>query len=427
MNVVDKKNKAVGVVFLSTTFVMFILVISGVVIQISEKYYESLKSAWNAEEFYPFAVKQIQRTAEDMPFGGQFSEMIVSLEGLIERETTSGFYFRMPFVLAKKVSDKVVGLDMTMSQTGGKLDFNDAVVTWEGEFLGYVVRDFDVSAQTDSLVAFGKKMESEGRNFLVFFVSEKSAGNEAYQNYSVEKEQEIIAALTEADLDFVYMQEEIQKQGIDMTSLFFKTDHHWLPSTGIWADGLLCNILNEKYGYELDSSIFDMGNYATMLLPNDSLGSLGKKVTEVYTDREDFPVIVPKYDTNLEVFNSKTSETDYGSIEEILFDYSVFGESDVYKRSDYWFYGWGDQALFQIHNNDRNDGNHILLIKASMADVMYPYLAAALEDLDVLDPRYFDGSIEAYINDREPDTVIMVYGIRAFVEDGAENPLFDFR
>lgn len=429
MDVADKKNRAVGVIFLSTIFVMFALIILCTVIRAVEKYLESQTPTWNAAEFYPFPDEQVQETLEVLPPWKQLSERIIKLEKRIENRATEDFYFRRFFVLVKKVSDKAVGLDMTMSQTGGENELiaEDVVVPWREDSLGYVMKDFDISEQIDSLIAFGEKMEAEERNFLVFLVPEKCAGNEGYHDYSAKKEQEILEALTEADLDFIHVSDEIQKRGLDMASMFFKTDHHWLPSSGIWADGLLCDTLNEKYGYELDSSVFDMGNYVTTIMPNEYFGSQGNKVMEVYVDIEDFPVTVPTYDTYLEVFNSKTNKISNGSIEETLFDFSAFEEPDVYKRNDYRFYGQGDQALFQIHNRDRNDGNHVLLIKASFANVMYPFLTAAMENLDVLDPRYFNGSIEAYINDREPDTVVIVYGVTSFNDNGIANPLFDFR
>ena len=83
--------------------------------------------------------------------------------------------------------------------------------------------------------------------------------------------------------------------------------------------------------------------------------------------------------------------------------------------------------MITIHNNQIHDGSHILMLKTSYADCMYPYLASVVENLDVIDLRWFNGSLQSYIKETNPDTVVMVYGMTTFSGSQTINGPFDFR
>ncbi|MCM1173566.1 MAG: DHHW family protein [Blautia sp.] len=412
-------KKIVGIFTYSVLFLMCMSVIYSGAVQIARDIDEHKEAGeWKASEYYPL---------EKAEYSVRHSVLnkIAAIENKIEEEATSSFDFKMPFVLTKKACDRVLGLDMTTSLCSGDNDLNkvdDIVLAYEEDYLGFVMDDVDIAGKIENLVSFGSQMKGEGRNFLLFMTPDKFKGNEIYQNYSEEKKEEVRNSFLEKNLDIVCISEMMDKN--NMISLFFKTDHHWKPSAGIWADRLLCEFLNKNYGYHFDTSVFDMGNYEIEIREESFLGSQGKKVTEVYSSKEDFPIILPQYNTDLDVFISGKGKICYGSIEDTLLDYSVFEEKSSYLRKNYSFYGYGDQALITIHNNNVHDGSNILMIKTSFAHCMYPYLAAAVEDLSIVDLRYFDGSIQSYIKEIEPDTIIVIYGMAAF-EGG--NDLFDFR
>lgn len=92
----------------------------------------------------------------------------------------------------------------------------------------------------------------------------------------------------------------------------------------------------------------------------------------------------------------------------------------------YGSYGYGDVALFSVHNENVHDGSRVLIIKESFADVVYPFFAEAVEYLDVIDLRAFSYSLERYIDKTDPDTVIVIYGTQAF-EGESSDSAFDFR
>lgn len=428
------RNKIVGIVFPVMIFLMFFLILLGRSLRGKESE-ENNKNKWVASDYYPFenneiTVDELDEKNTEKNFLTNISEKILKMEQKTESYVSESFYFRLPFVIVRKWSDKAAGIDMTTSLCTAEnsiYDCEDVVLPYQDDYLGFVVDNMDISERINNLVDFGSQMEMEGRNFLFFEVPGKYGENIVYRSYLNEKEDEIKQAFEVNELNIFRVSDVIKEEQIDEKSLFFKTDHHWLPSTGIWADKLLCEEFNERFDYQIDTSVFDLENYNISILEDFSLGSQGKKVTEVYCEKEDFPVIYPKYDTDLEVFISTINKTTRGSIADTLLDSSAFEESNIYKKYDYTFYGYGDNALITIHNNEIHDGSRVLMIKISFADSMYPYLSTVFENLDIIDLRIFNGSLQSYIKETNPDTVVVVYAVTSFFGKETEGWTCDFR
>ncbi len=309
---------------------------------------------------------------------------------------------------------------------------NPIVVQMANGWLAYVADYCDNTREINSVIAFSDYLKKQDCDFLYIehmAKFNKSLYNGFYKDYTEEMSKEIVESLEAAGISVLNINEEREKANLDHDSMFFATDHHWLPSAGIWASGVLSRRLNEEFGYNIDTSLFDESSYTVEILKNSSLGSQGKKLTTVYTQPEDFPVVLPKYDTDLTVFHSFNSTTISGSIQETLLNTQAIQPETLKKltqNSTYTFYGYGDQPLIQVHNNKLSDGKRVLILKNSFANVMYPFLAAGVEYLDILDLRHFQGSLRAYIQKTKPDTVVLAYGASYFSRKAEYYDAFDF-
>ncbi|MBR2795376.1 MAG: hypothetical protein IKE16_12085, partial [Solobacterium sp.] len=213
----------------------------------------------------------------------------------------------------------------------------------------------------------------------------------------------------------------------DEKDLFFQTDHHWLPMTGISACRSIVPWLNEN-GFPVDQHIYDAENYKIDYSEIPFLGSQGRKVTLAYADLEKMPLVKPLYDSSLTVHLSYGDQTLSGTIEETLLADSYLKETNLYNNSHYNYYGHGSQGLVSIHNNNMHDGSRILVLKESFANCMYPYMPSMAEYIDVIDLRHFDGSLKGFISKNKPEAVIMIYGVQGFfgyrLYGMAENPFY---
>lgn len=318
-------------------------------------------------------------------------------------------------IILKKTIDKTMGLDMTSSQ--GIVKVSDLVVPYSEDYLGRVYEFVDSSEQVEAVINFAKLMEKEGRNFLLFENPEKHISFYGYNDYADDKRKIINEKLKYNKINYYDCEEYMNNNYVDYKDIFFKTDHHWKPTAGLWANKLLCEYINNSFGYDIDTSIFDIKNYDVSILKEHYLGSLGRKITEVYTKKDDFEILTPKYDSDVTVFNSITSETKRGSISETLFNNDALLNKDVYKRNDYSFYSYGDIALLTSHNNMLHDGSSVLIIKLSFADVQIPFLTQVFEDVYAVDLRHFTGSLTKLIHDKNPQTIVMIYPTESFTPD----------
>lgn len=418
-------RKIISCILFFLTFTMMLFIVFTKIIGYIENKNSETVARWEAEIDFPIEDTHIELSQKSKSNIYEYENTVNGITDKIENIFTTEFKYRYFFVILKNQFLKLLGQDMTVALANGQ-DDQDLVVHYQNseDSLSMPMHDVNIDRKVEAVIEFGKGIEEKGINFFFFEVPDKCSGEGMYLDYSQEKNVQFHEAMEEAELRVLTVKDYFNKPS---ESYFYKTDHHWLPETGIWADKILCNYMNSEFGYSVNTEIYECGKYRTEVFNEPFLGSLGKKVTHVYTNADEFKIIYPQYQTDLTVFVSNQNKIFSGSIEETLFDYSALESKGLYEDNFYAFYGYGDNAWINIHNNMLHDGSRVLLLKQSYANCMYPFLGFSFEDMDVIDLRHFNGSLEKFILDRKPQTVIICYGIDSFSEKGNENSLFDFR
>ena len=107
-----------------------------------------------------------------------------------------------------------------------------------------------------------------------------------------------------------------------------------------------------------------------------------------------------------------------------MFDYNRIEKCDNYNNSIYYFYLHSDEPFPRLINNSPNLCNkNVCLIKDSFNVVVAPFLALAIKDLTLLDPRNFTGSVKNFLEKERFDLVIVACTTFWFT---GENKLLDF-
>lgn len=385
---------------------------------------------WDGADEYPLTESESDKPAKAESKFDRSMAKVMKIESRLENKITEKFKYRIPAIVTKNYYQKALGMDMTVSFHPGEndpTDTYDIIVPYddEGEYLCSMVDDYEISDRIENVIDFKNYTDEQGINFIYFYAPGKFGSNAVYADHSDQKKKEIIKAFDAADVDYIDFDKYMPEDKDEYKKMFYKTDHHWLPSTAIYADKVLCEHMNEKYGYDLDTSWFEPDRYTVETIPDSFLGSYGRRVTEAYANYEDFDIYHPKFKPDLTVYNSRYDETLNGDIEETLYYFDVLS-INTYNDSAYRMYGRGDEAYTGIHNNEINDGSRVMFISTSFAYCMYPYLSAVFEDIDVLDLRFFNGSVKAFIEKNKPDTIIMVMGTASYPR-GDRIGIFDFR
>lgn len=338
-------------------------------------------------------------------------------------------------VVASRYWDKLTGKNVTTAVLGTAdpftYDGEDLVIETEDGFFSYpcVYTEEDVAEEIENNISytvnFASELEKRGINFLFLETGGDCVTNgsrypmyaDLYPDMSIEIADHTLNALKDAGIDCPNVVEVYPEIMREPTKYFFRSDHHWLPQTGLLACRVLSDALNERYGYDIDTDIFDLENYDDSCKAK-MLGSTGRAATEAYCEPETITYLLPRYESDLDVYVLDGENFYNGPIEDTLFTYKTFlYQQNPYEQGCYHVYGYGDTALLSVHNNLVHNGKKLLIVKLSMADCMIPYMAGVVEDMDVLDLRHYNGNALDYIDEVQPDTVVMIYGTGSFCEN----------
>ena len=177
----------------------------------------------------------------------------------------------------------------------------------------------------------------------------------------------------------------------DASSFFYKTDHH-LTAEGIY---LIYEALGELFNYIPHSlDYFDL-----QFLSDNFQGTTYSKSGFFFVDTEEI------HAPTLEESKYKMTIVDTGLEFDTLYDYSYLS-----KKDKYGVFLSGNNAHVKIYDSKNKSKETLLLIKDSFSHALAPFLCEHY-NLELIDPRYYNGSIEEYIKQNNIKNVLFLFGI----------------
>ena len=313
----------------------------------------------------------------------------------------------------------------------GKEYFEDAeesVIRLANGYLSYAYPDSKQSVKYRGVLEFNEWLTEKDIPFLIILPADKSDDRYAVYPKGFPKgysdfEREYLRFLDDNRISYLNSREILVAENEDFYSWFYKSDHHWNVHAGFSVASATADRLKKEYDLFVDTDILNIADFDNVTYKNAFLGSQGKKVTHVYATPENFDVYYPRFDTafSLEIPDYKLIKT--GSFEKALIDIESLDSTNYYIGYAYAAFLYYDRPLIRIHNLNCKNGTRALMIKTSDADVVDTYLALTVEYLDIIDPRYFDGSIRTFIEKTHPDVVLTC----AYPSDALDDKMRDIR
>ena len=227
----------------------------------------------------------------------------------------------------------------------------------------------------------------------------------------------MVALLRDKDVDLIDLREEIEKARFDWSSLFFVTDHHWKPKTGLWASGLIMKHLSEKYGYDINESYYDYDNYESHVKKDWMLGAVGRRTGAWYDGLDDIEILNPKFDTDFYFWGVSDNGEE---IREGDFWHSMYLWDNLKTRSDfvnnsYSTYIGKEYSINTITNRMAKNDLKVLIIRESFSCVLTPFISLNSKETTSIDlRRYKEQSIIDLCRETKPDVVLLPYNPSAF-------------
>lgn len=384
---------------------------------------------------YPFEKdNEIEETAELKPQSNgmvdRYLSVISTLKERIDNYTQSNVIGYSNLTAAGKTYDNMIGWNFASFN-----EYNGVYQLSDGHWTSLKEKR-DMSEHIASFIDFNNFCEEQGIDFLYVQAPYKISkyadldisGNVDFSNQNAD---DLLNGLSEEGVDTFDLRQAIYDQGLNHHDLFYKTDHHWKAETALWAAGEIASYLNANYGYCINTQNLNPENYYSLEYENLFLGSLGKKVTLAQAEPDDFSLLYPQFHTNIHMTIPSIGIDSTGDFS-ITYNMLEFSdEPDYYNKNQYGAYGFGNRAILRIENlMETEERKKVLMIHDSFGSSVIPFFAMGLKSTDSIDLRYFNGSLETYIKETQPDIVIVMYNAGEIINDvelDNQNNLFNFR
>ncbi len=332
-----------------------------------------------------------------------FTELLNRPVNDIEKEYTSEIWNQTELVEINGFMAKCLNMQGLYSDMGMYVTDDKYIVSASS----YTSTDYEV----EETVALRDFLKDNGINLLYVNKPTKYTDDSLFMNefgtesYSNRNADEFLKRIREAGVNTIDLRDNIRDEGISVSDLFYRTDHHWTVPAALWATGIIAEGLNEYCGYDIDVSQYDISNFDKREWKQCWLGEQGRKVGKSYVGLDDYVGLTPKYPTDYSFKNGDGTTYD-GTFSNFISEYVYDTEADVHKCSS-WHFSYN---RLNCINNNIKDGK-VLIVGDSYDFVTQPFLSLQVHEVDSIILRDYDDSfsLRDYIKANDYDTVIVAY------------------
>lgn len=215
-------------------------------------------------------------------------------------------------------------------------------------------------------------------------------------------QEEVLENLRERMPDGIWVDVQGELSAHAAEEIYYRTDHHWTT-------------LGAFYGYcawkenraELRP---ERAEYEEVCLTDSFTGTLYAKVN--LEMKPDSIYVFIKQGEELRMRLDMAGE---------WWD-TVYSKKRLSTRDKYAVFCDGNHAVTEIETSLHND-RHLLILKDSYAHCLVPFFSADFEKITMIDLRYYNGSIEEYVEQNGVTDVLTLYNIAGFLSDRYANKL----
>lgn len=312
--------------------------------------------------------------------------------------------------------------------------YNSPIELPDGQWIGLNPR-MDTTEISNAVISLANKLEKQNIQFMVVLAPNKIARNEkpfdGNLDFSNANGDQFLSRIKAAGISTLDIRDEIVTEGLNQHDLFYRTDHHWKASTARWATGKIFEKINAQFDYTSDNRFLSPDMYNEKNYEALYLGSRGKKVTISRAKPDNFTIYLPKFKTDFTISIPSMDIKKSGDFSVLYNMKTLDRNKDHYSLGAYGAYAYGDRAIIKVHNNLKSDGKNMLLIRDSFGDSVIPFLSLGMENLTAIDLRHFTGSLQSYIQENKPDTILLLFYseelTREKINYQSHTDLFDFQ
>jgi hypothetical protein len=361
---------------------------------------------------------------ENLPENSSILDHVKGIIDSVENGLTTSFYYKNSLINLFGIASKTMNMriinDVSDSNTIYKLD---------NEQITFINPHNNVNFQASNIIKLNTSLASMDIPLVYVQAPFKINKFDNQLPYEVEDYTNINAdiflkEIQSGGVKSLDLREQIKNEGLNYDTLFFNTDHHWKPETGLWSSRVIAEMLKEEFGFRIDESHYHLNRYSITPYKDLFLGSQGKRVGSAYAGVDDIHLLTPKFDTYFNYYLPHDNLVRTGDFSEVMLFLENLDRTDYFNSDPYSVYTGGNYPLKIIKNKNSHNDKKVLLVSDSFSLVVTPFLSLAAKELHTIDLRYFkDTSLFEYVKEVQPSIVIILYNPGALVDN---NSLFEF-
>ena len=308
--------------------------------------------------------------------------------------------------------NELLSLNGGFARIQGRLQYNEVVRASNGMLASAVSSQRDTTRFSDNLGRFNSFLKEEGIPFLFILAPNKGpidggflpAGVTDMSNTICDR---LLLQLTEWDLPFLDLRQEMSRTKEQVAKYFYRTDHHWNADGAFFAFQQIMKAVQIHFP-ETKMTYADLSMWKKTMIPDWWLGTHGRRVGPLFGGVEDLDFYLPAFDTEMTRYSVGVwvCKGDFraANIREYFLHFRDYMKMDSYHR-----YIGGSYGLTYHRNQQAENQLKLLLIGDSFKEPVECFLSTEFTSIDVLDPRvYGQMSIMDYVKLNPPDMVVVM-------------------
>lgn len=267
-----------------------------------------------------------------------------------------------------------------------------------------------VSEPSKNVIAFSSYLEEQGIPFIYISTPRpesilcRTGEMELKDYYISERSWFLLQNLKETGITTIDLAQELADIGLKS----YDTSIHWFPACALYSAEVISEYLN-RYGFGFDSSLFDEDNTWDYF---QNQGQWQKLIYDKCGYQYVFPI--PNAATGMRFRLEHEGTVREGEFEDVFLQ-------EPGEFTDSAYHGFSVVSNSTLHRYSNADAGHnaekrILIIGDSFNWILADYLAVDIGKLDVIHNASYTSSIREYIEETNPDIVLMVYNDAEFSE-----------
>lgn len=375
-------------IIITIVFIGFFVLISGVSLIIKDREFSPNENRYLAE---------VPELSWDNIMSGKFQD---GLEDYLRDQVC----FRDGWITVKTGIQKACGDTDIGGAYVGKDGYDFEKITPEDVDEKQV--DRNIKAVEDFFMTASETIDKQKLSFLLVPTSGLVMQEKLPKNARLFDQAKYIDQVQKAmkDYNFVDVRDTLMDHNDEY--IYYKTDHHWTSAGACLAydawsertggevekeDGLAKNVVSDKFRGSLYSKILDADS------AYDEIWTYGLQKDEAFGSKDCTVTIDEKQQLD-----------------------SIYDDEKLQEKDKYAYFLGGNYGQVHIQNQkaaSKAKGKNILIIKDSFANSFVPFVTQDCENIYMVDLRYYNGDMKAYLQEHEITDVLVLYNVSNFVSD----------